>query len=95
MAELKVTPEELMSYGNQIAEKAEQLNAKVSALDAKIESIASAWTGISSNAFYNSYVNLQPTLHSFAQVLQQIAQVAQTSAKTYDDVDVQLASNFS
>ena len=32
MAELKVTPEELMSYGNQIAEKAEQLNAKVSAL---------------------------------------------------------------
>ena len=95
MAELKVTPEELMSYGNQIAEKAEQLNAKESALDAKIESIASAWTGISSNAFYNSYVNLQPTLHSFAQVLQQIAQVAQTSAKTYDDVDVQLASNFS
>ena len=94
MAELKVTPEELMSYGNQIAEKAEQLNAKVSALDAKVESIASVWTGISSNAFYNSYVEIQPSLHSFAQILQQIAQVAQTSAKTYDDVDVQLASNF-
>jgi len=95
MAELKVTPEELMNYGNKIAEKAEQLNTKVSALDAKIESIASAWTGISSNAFYNSYVEIQPSLHSFAQILQQIAQVAQTSAKTYDDVDVQLASNFS
>ena len=69
-------------------------NAKVSALDSKIESVASAWTGISSNAFYNNYVNMQPTMHSFAQILQQIAQVAQTAAKTYDDVDVQLASNF-
>ena len=94
MAELRVTPEELMNYGNKIAEKAEQLNTKISALDSKIESVASAWTGISSNAFYNSYVNMQPTMHSFAQILQQIAQVAQTSAKTYDDVDVQLASNF-
>ena len=94
MAELKVTPEELMNYGNKIAEKAEELNNKVTALDAKIESVASAWTGISSNAFYNSYVELQPTMHSFAQILQQIAQVAQSSAKTYDDVDVQLASNF-
>ena len=94
MAELRVTPEELMNYGNKIAEKAEQLNAKVSALDSKIESVASAWTGISSNAFYNNYVNMQPTMHSFAQILQQIAQVAQTAAKTYDDVDVQLASNF-
>ena len=94
MAELKVTPEELMNYGNKIAEKAEQLNNQVKALDSRIESIASAWTGISSNAFYNRYVELQPSLHGFAQILQQIASVAQTSAKTYDDVDVELASNF-
>ncbi len=95
MAELKVTPEDLMKLGNQIAEKAELLNTKVSQLDKKIESVASAWTGISSNAFYNSYVEAQPALHSFAQILQQIAGVAQTAAKAYDDVDVQLASNFS
>ncbi len=95
MAELKVTPEELMNYGNKIAEKAELLNNKVTALDSRVESLAAVWTGISSNAFYNRYVELQPTLHSFAQILQQIAQVAQTSAKTYDDVDVQLAQNFS
>lgn len=95
MAELKVTPEELMRLGNQIAEKALELNTKVSKLDGRIESVASAWTGISSNAFYNKYVEMQPALHSFAQILQQIAGVAQTAAKAYDDVDVQLASNFS
>ena len=94
MADLKVTPEELMKLGNEIAGKAEELNKKVSELDGKIETISGVWTGISSNAFYNSYVNLQPTLHSFAQILQQIAQVAQSSAKAYDDIDVALAESF-
>ena len=91
---LRVTPEELMALANKIADLAEQLNNEVKVLDGKIESVSEAWTGISSNAFYNNYVEMQPALHSYAEVVQGIASVAQTAAKAYDSTDEEIAKNF-
>lgn len=94
MAGLTVTPEELMNLANQVAEKAEELNNLATNLDTRIEAVANSWSGMSSNAYYNSYVEMQEAVHQFPQVVQAIASSAQAAAKAYDDTDAELARAF-
>ena len=91
---LTVTPEDLMNLANQIAQYAQDMNDQVKVLDSKIDAVSTSWTGISSNTFYNKYVEMQPTLHAYAEVVQAIANVAQTAAKAYDDTDVELSEQM-
>ncbi len=92
MVALRVTPEELMTLANKIAAKAEELNKLCTTLDEKVQTVADSWDGMSSNAFYNSYVAMQEAVHTFPQVVQAIASSAQGAAKAYDTTDSEIAN---
>lgn len=91
MAELMVTPEELMNLGNKVAQEAEAMDQLIKELDGKVETVNSSWSGMSSTSFYNSYVNMQKALKEFPKVVQAIAASAQGAAKAYDITDSELA----
>lgn len=90
MATLRVTPEELMELANQIAQNAEDLNGLATSLDKKVEDVTDSWKGMSSNAYYNKYVEMQEALHKFPEVVQGIASSAQGAATVYDQTDEQI-----
>ena len=94
MASLRVTPEDLMNMGNQIASKAAELEQLCKSLDGKVETVANSTSGMASNAFYNSYASMQEAVHSFPQVVQAIASSAQGAAKVYDATDSGLAEAY-
>ncbi len=91
MAELMVTPEELMNLGNKVAQEAEAMDQLIKELDGKVETVNSSWSGMASTSFYNSYVNMQKALKEFPKVVQAIAASAQGAAKAYDITDSELA----
>ena len=91
MAELMVTPEELMNLGNKVAQEAEAMDQLIKELDGKVETVNSSWSGMASTSFYNSYVNMQKALKEFPKVVQAIAASAQGAAKAYDITDIELA----
>lgn len=91
MSELMVTPEELMNLGNQVAKKAEEMSSFLKQLDAKVQTVNDSWDGMASNAYFNSYVEMQEALKMFPQVVQAIAGSAQGAAQAYDATDSELA----
>lgn len=91
MSELRVSPEELMQYANDVAKKAEDLSVLVKSLDDKIEVVKANFDGMAANAFYNSYVTMRETLQQFPAAVEGIAKQAQNAAAIYDETDTQLA----
>ncbi len=81
MAELLVTPEELMNLGNKVAQEAEAMSELIKKLDTKVQNVNNSWSGMASTAFYNSYVQMQKALKDFPKVVQAIAGSAQGAAK--------------
>ncbi|MBR6524542.1 MAG: WXG100 family type VII secretion target [Clostridia bacterium] len=94
MSELRVTPETLMEYANQVMGKAEELSTELESLKRNIDTVKESWDGLAATAFYNTYATLSEQLAQFPEIVKGLAQVAQTAAETYDTVDRTIAQGF-
>lgn len=95
MANILITPEELMQEANQMVQKSVDLSSLLQSLDGKIETIAAAWDGLAQNAFYNTYQGMREQIQAFPEAVQGIGIQAQAAAKAFDETDSALAQAFS
>ncbi len=94
MANVVITPEQVMSLANQLSTVAEKMDRQVTTLGDKVEDMTTVWTGMGSNAYYNMYVRMEESLRGFPKLLEQIAAEAKASARALDSTDDAVAQSF-
>ncbi|MBQ6399567.1 MAG: WXG100 family type VII secretion target [Clostridia bacterium] len=94
MANVVITPEQVMRKANELSQVAERLDKQVSVLGDIVDEMTTQWTGMGSNAYYNMYVRMEESLRGYPKLLESIAAEAKASAKALDNTDDSVAAGF-
>ncbi len=94
MANIKVTPEELESQGNDLKGYAEDLRGILSNIESKISEIDGGWDGLGQDAYLDMYSNMKQSLDQFPDIVDSLGDATVSAAQAYAGVDEQLQSSF-
>lgn len=94
MSHFSVTPEELASCASQLQSGAQQIQDINNQLEARVQQVASVWTGQAHARFQDVYAQWKTSQQNLQQSLAQLAQMTQNASATYADTEQQIASQF-
>ncbi|WP_081414980.1 WXG100 family type VII secretion target [Ectobacillus panaciterrae] len=93
MVQIKVTPERLEQVAKTVRDGKHQLEMIHKDLYSKTEYIASQWTGVTSQRFYQMFNNSKPKMFAVTQVLDSLADSLMHSANKFREADELVESN--
>jgi WXG100 family type VII secretion target len=95
MATLKVTSEELHSVSGQLRSASDEISNRLSSAHAQVQGLVDAsWQGAASSSFGELYQQWNTSAAQLRQALDGIAQQLGSAARTYEDTESHLASQF-
>ncbi|MCA1054933.1 WXG100 family type VII secretion target [Rossellomorea aquimaris] len=94
MANIRVTPEQLGSQGNELIKYAGDLSDILGLIDAKISEIIDGWDGLSQDAYFDMYTTMKQSLDQFPELVKSLGDATVSSAEAFSSVDEQLQSGF-
>ena len=87
MAQIKLSPEELETSATKYTQGSEEILTVLSNLEREQEAIRSNWEGSGFESFDNQFVELQPKIREFGELLEQINQQLRSVAQIMRDTD--------
>ena len=94
MANIRVSPEELNSQGNDLIGFAGDLKDILASIDAKINEIIDGWDGLAQDAYFDMYSKMKESLNNFPELVNSLGEATVSSAEAFDSVDEQLRDGF-
>ncbi|CAM4006392.1 WXG100 family type VII secretion target [Mesobacillus zeae] len=91
---IRVTPQELVDMSQRYGAEASQVGDQVVRLDKMIDQLKGMWEGASSQAFDEQYTNLRPSFIKMQELLEDVRQQLDSTAKALQDADAQIASQI-
>ncbi|MGF2617794.1 WXG100 family type VII secretion target [Rossellomorea vietnamensis] len=91
---IRVTPAELISMSNRYTSESSQVGEQISRLDNMISELEGMWEGESSRAFAEQYQTLRPSFLQMQQLLEDISMQLNSTAKSLEDADAQIANQI-
>lgn len=84
---IQITPEELRGQSQTVRDYKEEQEEVMQKITNLILSIGEVWTGDAQVAFINKYQSMQPVFTSFANALEEFAELMQTAANEMEATD--------
>ena len=94
MADIRVSPEELSSQGNELIGYAGDVAETLTRVESKINEIIDGWDGLAQDAYYEMYSTMKESLDKFPELLNSLGEATVAAAEAFNDVDEQLKSSF-
>lgn len=94
MGKIELTPSELLSQSNELSSLAERYESLFSNVSSVLNNVNTGWSEILSNNFEGKILSAQKRFSGIVNALNQGANVANTSATSFENVDSLLAKNI-
>ena len=95
MANIRVTPEELKTQGEDLKRYAEGLESILKEVDEKIGMIDEGWDGLAQDAYLGMYQEMKKSLDEFPKLVDSIGDATVGAANAFAQVDEELQRGFS
>lgn len=94
MASIRVTPETLEQQGTNLIDYAEELSTILGNIESKINEIIEGWDGLSQDAYYDMYLEMQKSLVKFPELVNSLGGATVSSAQAFASLDSELQGSF-
>ena len=96
MAQIRITPEELIDGGKFLEQRLEAISREVTSLKSKIDQVAGNWEGAAQSSFIQTFENdMYPILRdTLPEVITGIVAQLNGAAETIEKADADIASAF-
>lgn len=92
--QIRMSPEELKAKAKSYGDSSQQIEQILSNLRTLQGELRDQWEGRAFEAFDSQFIDLEPKVQSFAQLLEDIHQQLRNTADAVADHDEQLSRNF-
>ena len=87
MTELMIDPEKMREGARSFGQATDTLNTVLNDLNEAVQKLEKDWTGLSQQAFYKQYQDLQQYLDAFASISSDIAKEMNAMADHFEKLD--------
>ena len=95
MALIKLTPEQIIQYGSEIAGMQSQAQALLDNIKNHVNTMSGVWQGIANSAYLTQYAELAKQIAPLPEVVQGIGEKAKAGGQTMLDLELQLKQAMS
>ncbi|AIF66166.1 WXG100 family type VII secretion target [Terribacillus saccharophilus] len=92
--QIRMTPEQLQSHAKRYRNSSEQIDSILSDLNALQVQLRSEWEGRAFDRFDEQFIQLQPKVQEFSQLMLDIQLQLEKTAQAVQDQDQALSQNF-
>ncbi|MFP7168900.1 WXG100 family type VII secretion target [Terribacillus sp. 7520-G] len=94
MGQIRMTPEQLQAHAKKYGNSSSQIDHILSELSALQVQLRSEWEGRAFDRFDDQFVQLQPKVKEFSQLMLDIQQQLEKTAQAVQEQDEALSQNF-
>ncbi len=91
MALIKLSPEQIISYGAEISAMGSQASELLRSIANHVNTMNSVWQGLANTAFAEQYAQLAKQIEPLPEVVQGIGQKAQAGGQAMSELESQIS----
>lgn len=92
--QIRITPDQMRERAGQYRNEADTVNGVISTMDNLLQQLQSEWEGASSESYNARYQELKPGFVKAEELIREIAASLDSTAKTLEETDASIASQF-
>lgn len=92
--QIRMTPEQLQNHAKRYGTSSEQIDAILRDLSSLQNQLRAEWEGRAFDRFDEQFIQLQPKVQEFSQLMLDIQQQLEKTAQAVQDQDQALSQNF-
>ena len=91
---IKMSPEQMQQKAAEFDSRNAEFNELISRMSSMVGELTSEWNGQTSQAFYDQFEELRPSLDRMANLISDIATQLRNISASMQDLDVKMANNI-
>lgn len=92
--QIRITPDQMRERANQYRTEADNVNGVIRKMDSLLQMLQDEWEGAASESYALRYEELKPAFQNAEELIREIAQALDSTAKIVEDTDASIASQF-
>ena len=92
--QIRITPDQMRQRANDYRREADTVNGVISKMDTLLQQLQSEWEGASSESYAARYQELKPGFMKAEELVREIAQALDATAKIIEETDVEIANKL-
>ena len=92
--QIRITPDQMRQRANQYRTEAGNVHDVISKMDQLLSQLQGEWEGAASESYAARYAELKPGFQKAEQLINEIAQALDSTAKIVEDTDSSIAGQF-
>ena len=92
--QIRITPDQMREIANQYRNEADTANGVITKMDSLLQMLQSEWEGAASESYAARYQELKPGFQKAEELIREIAQALDSTAKIVEETDASIASQF-
>lgn len=92
--QIRITPDQMRERANQYRAEADNVNGVIRKMDSLLQMLQEEWEGAASESYAARYEELKPAFMNAEELIREIAQALDSTAKIVEDTDASIASQF-
>lgn len=92
--QIRMTPDAMRQRANEYRREADTVNGVIQKMDGLLNQLQSEWEGSASESYAARYQELKPGFLKAEQLIREIAQALDSSARIVEETDTNIANQF-
>ena len=92
--QIRMTPDSMRGRAQEYRREAEKVNSVITKMDSLLQQLQGEWEGSASESYAARYEELRPSFVQAENLIQEIAQKLDSTAKAYEELDAQAARSY-
>ena len=93
-SQIRMTPDMMRQRANEYRNEAETVNGVIGKMDRLLQQLQSEWEGAASESYAARYQELKPGFMKAEELIREIAQALDSTAKIVEETDTNIANQF-
>ena len=93
-SQIRMTPDMMRQRANEYRTEAETVNGVIGKMDRLLQQLQSEWEGAASESYAARYQELKPGFMKAEELIREIAQALDSTAKIVEETDTNIANQF-
>ena len=92
--QIRMTPDAMRGRANEYRREADTVNGVIQKMDMLLQQLQSEWEGAASESYAARYQELKPGFMKAEELIREIAQALDSTAKIVEETDASIANQF-
>ena len=92
--QIRITPDQMRQRAGQYRNEADTVNGVIGSMDSLLGQLQAEWEGAASESYAQRYAELKPGFQKAEELIREIAQALDSTARIVEETDSSIASQF-